>query len=99
MSFIDEDERKALAKEQRTRDHLEPAGLGGRATPGNIVTACRRCNNARGRVMAYYGNQRVAERALAVWPLLTTCQRLSGRTEGVRRVREERTRHRPRGRP
>jgi len=32
---------------QCTGDHLIPTYAGGRTVPGNIVAACRKCNNAR----------------------------------------------------
>lgn len=36
-----------------TRDHLIPRSHGGGRIPGNIVIACRHCNNNRGSNMSW----------------------------------------------
>lgn len=37
----------ALAKNAVTMDHVVPLAQGGRSTQGNVVTACKSCNNQK----------------------------------------------------
>jgi hypothetical protein len=60
-----------------TLDHVEPLMRGGDQSEGNLVTACRACNTAKGSVPAWaYLADRPLERAkflrhaTAVWPRL-----------------------------
>lgn len=39
--------QKALKKEDVTMDHVVPLLRGGRSTKGNVVMACKPCNNAK----------------------------------------------------
>lgn len=39
--------RSELAAEEVTMDHVVPMTQGGRSTPGNIVPACKDCNNLK----------------------------------------------------
>ncbi len=48
-------------KKELTMDHLIPVARGGRSVKGNVVPACRACNQARGHKMD-------AERALEKLP-------------------------------
>lgn len=36
-----------FSPEQLTMDHIVPLARGGRSTPGNVVAACRRCNQSK----------------------------------------------------
>ena len=36
-----------LAKAEVTMDHVVPLAQGGRSTQGNVVAACKSCNNAK----------------------------------------------------
>ena len=38
---------KSLDKSEVTMDHVVPIAQGGRSTPGNIVPACKPCNNQK----------------------------------------------------
>lgn len=38
---------KVLKKEEVTMDHVVPLSRGGRSTKGNIVPACKPCNNEK----------------------------------------------------
>ncbi len=51
-------------KKELTMDHLIPVARGGRSVKGNVVPACRACNQARGHKMD-------AERALEMLPTET----------------------------
>lgn len=62
---------------QLTLDHVEPRLRGGDGSPGNLVSACRACNAAKGAIPAWaYLAVREPERenflryATAVWPRL-----------------------------
>ncbi len=35
-----------------TMDHIVPIARGGRSTKGNVVSACKECNNAKKQLMA-----------------------------------------------
>ncbi len=37
----------ALVREQVTMDHVVPISRGGRSTPGNLVPACKTCNEQK----------------------------------------------------
>lgn len=39
--------QKALAKDEVTMDHVVPMLRGGRSTKGNVVMACKPCNNEK----------------------------------------------------
>lgn len=63
--------------EQLTLDHVEPRMRGGDHSEGNLVTACRTCNTAKGSAPAWaYLAERPVERenflrfGTAVWPRL-----------------------------
>ncbi len=63
--------------EELTLDHVQPRLRGGDASGGNLVTACRACNTAKGGQPAWaYLAWRPAQRAnflryaTAVWPRL-----------------------------
>ena len=34
-----------------TMDHIVPVARGGRSTKGNVVTACKKCNNAKKQLL------------------------------------------------
>ena len=58
-------------------DHVEPRVLGGDNSAGNLVTACRDCNRAKGHLAAWAylarrdeERARFLERAPYVWPRL-----------------------------
>ena len=36
-----------IEREQVTMDHVVPISRGGRSTPGNLVPACKRCNEQK----------------------------------------------------
>jgi len=38
---------KAVPHDKLTMDHIVPVARGGRSTKGNLVTACKECNNAK----------------------------------------------------
>ena len=40
-----------LALDTATLDHVHPRARGGTANPGNLVTACRRCNQLKGDLL------------------------------------------------
>lgn len=46
---------------QLTGDHLIPLHNGGRTVPGNIVAACRKCNNERHPELATMGGGLVGQ--------------------------------------
>lgn len=46
---------------QLTGDHLEPMHNGGATVPGNIVAACRECNNTRHPELASMGGGLVGQ--------------------------------------
>lgn len=43
-----------FGKNQLTKDHVIPKGVGGSNKKGNIVKACESCNNDRGKVVSIY---------------------------------------------
>jgi 5-methylcytosine-specific restriction endonuclease McrA len=64
-----------FAAEELSLDHVEPVVRGGDQSPGNLVTACRRCNNRKGhaRVSDFLRNEEVAREnffryAVHLWP-------------------------------
>jgi len=38
---------RAFSPKELTMDHIVPVARGGKSTKGNIVTACKECNNAK----------------------------------------------------
>jgi len=40
-----------------TMDHIVPVARGGRSTKGNVVPACKECNNAKKQLMAMEWDQ------------------------------------------
>lgn len=64
-------------QDELTLDHVEPRVKGGDHSEGNLVTACRSCNTAKGGLPAWsFLSNRPEERAnflrlaTAVWPRL-----------------------------
>ncbi len=61
-----------FAVEELSVDHVQPRVRGGDGTPGNLVTACRACNTAKGhrRLAEFLRDEPAARRhflALARW--------------------------------
>lgn len=44
---------KTFAPSELTMDHLVPLVRGGRSTKGNLVPACKECNNAKKHKLAF----------------------------------------------
>ena len=42
---------RAVPPKELTMDHIVPISRGGRSTKGNVVTACKECNNAKKQLM------------------------------------------------
>ena len=66
---------KRFAAEELSVDHVEPRVRGGDQSTGNLVTACRGCNNLKGhrRVSEFLGDSVEAREnffrfAVHVWP-------------------------------
>lgn len=66
-----------FAADELSVDHVEPRVKGGDRSPGNLVTACRACNNAKGhrRVSDFLRDEPVAREhffryAVHLWPRL-----------------------------
>ena len=42
---------RAFLSKELTMDHIVPVARGGKSTKGNIVTACKECNNAKKQLL------------------------------------------------
>lgn len=42
---------RAFPAKELTMDHIVPVARGGKSTKGNIVTACKECNNAKKQLL------------------------------------------------
>lgn len=43
--------RRSTPRNELTMDHIVPIARGGRSTKGNVVTACKSCNNAKKQLL------------------------------------------------
>ena len=42
---------QSISSRELTMDHIVPVARGGRSTKGNVVTACKKCNNAKKQLL------------------------------------------------
>jgi hypothetical protein len=84
---------ETFPEEQLTLDHVEPRMRGGDHSEGNLVTACRTCNTAKGSMPAWaYLAERAVERenflrfGIAVWPRLRRAVEEAARRADARGV-------------
>jgi hypothetical protein len=59
---------KILKKQEVTRDHLIPLGMGGKDGKGTTVPCCRSCNAERGKVTELYSDRNHMLRYIANCP-------------------------------